>query len=88
MREVDAAVNGLDPVNAHSLLELSLYLANMLLRDTDQPLKEIASLMGFNDPGSFSTAFRRATGDAPRTFRQQFAKGGFVARAALKASLN
>jgi asparagine synthase (glutamine-hydrolysing) len=27
---------GLDPVNAHSLLELSLYLANMLLRDIDQ----------------------------------------------------
>jgi len=25
-------------------------------------------------------AFRRATGAAPRTFRQQFAKGGFVAR--------
>jgi asparagine synthase (glutamine-hydrolysing) len=27
---------GLDPVNAHSLLELSIYLENMLLRDTDQ----------------------------------------------------
>ena len=33
---LDAAVRELDPVNAHSLLELSLYLANMLLRDTDQ----------------------------------------------------
>src|SRR5262249_39047863 len=26
----------LDPVNAHSLFELCLYMANMLLRDTDQ----------------------------------------------------
>jgi asparagine synthase (glutamine-hydrolysing) len=34
--ELDAAARDLDPVNAHSLLELALYLANMLLRDTDQ----------------------------------------------------
>jgi asparagine synthase (glutamine-hydrolysing) len=34
--ELDAAVDGLDAVNAHSLLEMSLYLGNMLLRDTDQ----------------------------------------------------
>jgi len=58
--------------------------AKSLLCDTDQPLKEIASVMGFNDPGSFSAAFRRATGAAPRTFRQQFAKGGFVAKASLR----
>jgi AraC family transcriptional regulator len=54
--------------------------AKSLLCDTEAPLKEIASRMGFTDPGSFSMAFRRATGAAPRTFRQQFAKGGFVAR--------
>jgi asparagine synthase (glutamine-hydrolysing) len=34
--ELGAASANLDPVNAQSLLELSLYLANMLLRDTDQ----------------------------------------------------
>ncbi len=34
--DLEQAVNGLDPVNAHSLLELSMYLGNMLLRDTDQ----------------------------------------------------
>jgi asparagine synthase (glutamine-hydrolysing) len=34
--ELGEAADGLDPVNAHSLLELSLYLADMLLRDTDQ----------------------------------------------------
>jgi asparagine synthase (glutamine-hydrolysing) len=35
-QELDERTGGLDAVNAHSLLELSLYLANMLLRDTDQ----------------------------------------------------
>jgi asparagine synthase (glutamine-hydrolysing) len=35
-RELAAATEGLDTVNAQSLLELSLYLANTLLRDTDQ----------------------------------------------------
>jgi asparagine synthase (glutamine-hydrolysing) len=34
--DLEAASANLDPVNAQSLLELSLYLANMLLRDTDQ----------------------------------------------------
>src|SRR5207237_914109 len=34
--ELATAVADLDAVNAQSLLELSLYLANMLLRDTDQ----------------------------------------------------
>jgi asparagine synthase (glutamine-hydrolysing) len=33
---LESLTAGLDAVNAHSLLELSLYLANMLLRDTDQ----------------------------------------------------
>jgi asparagine synthase (glutamine-hydrolysing) len=33
---LEAAAAGLDAVNAHSLLELALYLGNMLLRDTDQ----------------------------------------------------
>ena len=54
--------------------------AKSLLCDTEFPLKEITSQIGFTDPSSFSMAFRRATGAAPRTFRQQFAKGGFVAR--------
>ena len=33
---LNRAASGLDPINAQSFLELSLYLANMLLRDTDQ----------------------------------------------------
>jgi asparagine synthase (glutamine-hydrolysing) len=34
--DLEEATESLGPVNAHSLLELSLYLGNMLLRDTDQ----------------------------------------------------
>jgi asparagine synthase (glutamine-hydrolysing) len=34
--ELEAAADTLDPVNAQSLLELSLYMTNMLLRDADQ----------------------------------------------------
>lgn len=34
--ELAGQVDGLDAVNAHSRLELSLYLSNTLLRDTDQ----------------------------------------------------
>jgi asparagine synthase (glutamine-hydrolysing) len=36
LAELETASSCLDPVNAHSLLELSLYLSNMLLRDMDQ----------------------------------------------------
>jgi asparagine synthase (glutamine-hydrolysing) len=35
-RELREAVSQLDAVNAYSLMELSLYMANMLLRDADQ----------------------------------------------------
>ena len=34
--ELEAAAADLDPINAHSLLELLLYMANMLLPHTDQ----------------------------------------------------
>jgi asparagine synthase (glutamine-hydrolysing) len=34
--DLESTVAGLDVVNAQSLLEISIYLANMLLRDTDQ----------------------------------------------------
>lgn len=37
----------------------------------DQSIKEIAFGLGFTSPSSFSYAFRRATGSAPRQFRQR-----------------
>ncbi len=46
--ELEASVAELDPINAHSLLELSLYMANMLLRDTDQ--MSMAHALEVRDP--------------------------------------
>ena len=48
--------------------------ARTMLSETKMPVKEIASCLGFADASSFSIAFRRATGEAPKTFRQQFRK--------------
>lgn len=45
--------------------------ARVLLTTTDLPLKEIASRLGFARSGSFSTAFRRATGVSPKLYRQR-----------------
>jgi AraC family transcriptional regulator len=50
--------------------------AKSLLCDTDMPVKVICAEVGFSDPSSFGFAFRRATGYAPRTFRQQFGSIG------------
>ncbi len=46
--ELEASVAELDPINAHSLLELSLYMANMLVRDTDQ--MSMAHALEVRDP--------------------------------------
>lgn len=45
--------------------------AKAYLMDTGLPLKEVSARLGFAQPGSFSTAFRRATGLTPRQFRQK-----------------
>jgi AraC family transcriptional regulator len=50
--------------------------AKTMLSDTRTPVKEIASRLGFSDASSFSMAFRRATGEPPKAFRQQFRKPG------------
>lgn len=40
-----------------------------LLMTTDKSVSEIASILGFSDPFTFSHFFKRATGQSPRTFR-------------------
>jgi asparagine synthase (glutamine-hydrolysing) len=47
-QDLEAAARDLDPINAHSLLEISLYMANMLLRDTDQ--MSMAHALEVRDP--------------------------------------
>ncbi len=49
--------------------------AKALLDETDLPLKTIAARLGFAHTGSFSTAFRRATGMTAREYRQRRAAG-------------
>ena len=45
--------------------------ARALLKCTDLPLKVIADQLGFARSGSFSSAFRRATGVSPKLYRQR-----------------
>lgn len=44
-------------------------LAVDYLGDLDLPLKEIAFVLGFSEPGNFSRAFKRWTGKTPSEFR-------------------
>lgn len=43
---------------------------------TDESVKSIAYSLGFASPSSFSFAFRRATGETPREFRQRVLRAG------------
>jgi AraC family transcriptional regulator len=45
--------------------------ATALLARTNMPLKAIAYKLGFRSQGSFSTAFRNATGESPSEFRHR-----------------
>ena len=46
--------------------------ARRLLRYTDQPSKEVAFRLGFDDPSYFVKFFKRETGLLPLDFREQF----------------
>lgn len=46
-------------------------MADALLDDPSISLTEISYLLGFSDPGSFSNAYRRWTGQAPMSTRQR-----------------
>jgi AraC family transcriptional regulator len=52
--------------------EVRLDRAKALLSNGQTTLKEIASLLGFSGPSSFSVAFRRACGLPPASFRRRF----------------
>lgn len=45
-----------------------------LLQNTDKPIADIASSLGFSDQFSFSHFFKRATGRSPRDFRPSHAR--------------
>jgi AraC family transcriptional regulator len=58
-----------EPVTA-AIARAQVVRAQRLLVTTDLPLKTVAAHLGFKRAGSFSTAFRRATGVSPRLYRQ------------------
>lgn len=47
--------------------------ANMLLQDKAKEIQEIASCLGYENPGKFSSAFRSVMGLSPVEYR--FRKG-------------
>ena len=50
--------------------EIRLGLAREYLETTSLPVEEIAQLLGYTEPGNFSHAFRRWTGQSPSQWRQ------------------
>ena len=56
------------------LEEIRYGLAREYLTDTDLPMDEISSLLGYTESGNFSHAFRRWAGIAPSAWRQQSAQ--------------
>jgi AraC family transcriptional regulator len=49
--------------------QLAMEKARKLLRETNQPVTVVATGVGFASLAAFSTAFRRATGESPRSYR-------------------
>jgi AraC-like DNA-binding protein len=52
------------------LEEVRFQLGKEYLLDTRLPLAEISDLLGYTEPGNFSHAFRRWSGQSPRSFRK------------------
>ena len=53
------------------ILQLRIHRAKQLLLGTELTVAEIAYRCGMDDPGYFSTLFRKATGITPVAFRTQ-----------------
>jgi len=62
----------LEGVTVRGLLsEARRELAHRLLRETDQPVSEIAAVLSYSDVTVFARAFRRWSGASPREWRAQ-----------------
>ena len=57
--------------DSNNILQLRIHRAKQLLLGTDLTVAEIAYRCGMDDPGYFSTLFRKATGITPVAFRTQ-----------------
>ena len=57
--------------SAHEILSDRIFFeARRLLRDTVDPVKDIAENLGFTSPAYFTRAFQRVTGETPTAFRR------------------
>lgn len=52
------------------LEEIRFELAREYLKETELPLDEISFLLGYTEPGTFSHAFRRWSGQPPSVYRK------------------
>ena len=55
--------------------KLRFQRARNLLRDTVEPINEIARGVGFDDPAHFARMFHRIAGVSPRAFRRMARRG-------------
>jgi AraC-like DNA-binding protein len=53
------------------LAEWRMRLAQKVLRDEETPVRRIAESLGYSSESAFSNAFKRVTGAAPRTYREE-----------------
>lgn len=53
------------------VMRVRMTAAARLLVSTDLPVKQIASRVGYREPGQFTKAFKRAYAVAPSRYRQQ-----------------
>ena len=68
MKDCFKAVYG-KPIHAFQK-EYKLQKAAQLLHDTEKSVTEIASLIGYENPNKFSSAFKNTFGCSPREYRQ------------------
>lgn len=50
--------------------ELRIERASLLLRESDMEIRDIASVVGFSNPGNFATRFKERTGFTPKAYRE------------------
>lgn len=68
------AATGASPIAY--LIQLRITRATALLRESSDPVTDIAFRVGFSDSNYFTRQFRKVTGISPRTYRRHQARVG------------
>jgi AraC-like DNA-binding protein len=59
------------PIHAY-MREYRVQAASALLRETDEPVAEIAAKVGYDSHAQFSSVFKSVTGASPSEYRKSF----------------